>query len=566
MQRSTQHPRRRAWLRRLIVVAVLAAAVGALLSQTVFAQTSYIITDGDRVTVHRSYSSDPYEVLTEAGIELEEEDTYETGYADGMNQITVRRMQMVTVINRGAQSVIGTYGETTGSLLARMGITPGTGDTLSCSSETQTYDGMTIELVHTETRIEEEDTTVPYPVNYYEDPDLEPDAEIVLVAGQNGLTHVKSEVTYRNGKEVSRVIVQETVQTKPVTQLVIRGVDRTIMEQPADPEPAEQAAPDASSGTASGSSSSGSSSSGGSRYDGSAETSGNVIMTSSGESYTYVDVMTCSATAYTCEGYVGHTYSGTLARVGAIAVDPTVIPLGTKMYVVSNDGQYVYGYCVAEDIGGGIPNGRKFKAAQTGGPSGGCIPASLIDTPIDYDNLIAIGSMMGSGGLIVMDEDTCMVDLAKFFLEFTVDESCGKCAPCRIGTRRLLEILTKITDGKGELEDIDRLEELAAYIKSASLCGLGQTAPNPVLSTLRYFRDEYIAHVTEKRCPAGVCKHLLSYSILEDKCRGCTACARICPAGAISGSVKQPHKIDTSKCLKCGACIEKCKFGAIVKK
>lgn len=357
MQRSTQHPRRRAWLRRLIVVAVLAAAVGALLSQTVFAQTSYIITDGDRVTVHRSYSSDPYEVLTEAGIELEEEDTYETGYADGMNQITVRRMQMVTVINRGAQSVIGTYGETTGSLLARMGITPGTGDTLSCSSETQTYDGMTIELVHTETRIEEEDTVVPYPVNYYEDPDLEPDAEIVLVAGQNGLTHVKSEVTYRNGKEVSRVIVQETVKTKPVTQLVIRGVDRTIMEQPADPEPTEQSVSSGSTSSG-GSSSSGSSSSGGSRYDGSAETSGNVIMTSSGESYTYVDVMTCSATAYTCEGYVGHTYSGTLARVGAIAVDPTVIPLGTKMYVVSNDGQYVYGYCVAEDIGGGIKGNK----------------------------------------------------------------------------------------------------------------------------------------------------------------------------------------------------------------
>ena len=293
-----------------------------------------------------------------AGIELEEEDTYETGYADGMNQITVRRMQMVTVINRGAQSVIGTYGETAGSLLARMGITPGTGDTLSCSSETQTYDGMTIELVHTETRIEEEDTTVPYPVNYYEDPDLEPGAEIVLVAGQNGLTHVKSEVTYRNGKEVSRVIVQETVQTKPVTQLVIRGVDRTIMEQPADPEPTEQSVSSGSTSSG-GSSSSGPSTSGGSRYDGSAETSGNVIMTSSGESYTYVDVMTCSATAYTCEGYVGHTYSGTLARVGAIAVDPTVIPLGTKMYVVSNDGQYVYGYCVAEDIGGGI-NGNKI--------------------------------------------------------------------------------------------------------------------------------------------------------------------------------------------------------------
>ena len=221
---------------------------------------------------------------------------------------------------------------------------------------------------------------------------------------------------------------------------------------------------------------------------------------------------------------------------------------------------------VVEVIGGGVPNGKKFKAAQTGGPSGGCIPASLIDTPIDYDNLIAIGSMMGAGGLIIMDEDTCMVDLAKFFLEFTVDESCGKCAPCRIGTRRLLEILEKIVDGKGELEDIDRLEELAAYIKSASLCGLGQTAPNPVLSTLRYFRDEYIAHVTEKRCPAGVCKHLLSYSIDPEKCRGCTACARVCPAGAISGSVKQPHTIDTAKCLKCGACIEKCKFGAIIKK
>ena len=220
---------------------------------------------------------------------------------------------------------------------------------------------------------------------------------------------------------------------------------------------------------------------------------------------------------------------------------------------------------VIEDIGGGVPNGKKFKAAQTGGPSGGCIPASLIDTPIDYDNLIAIGSMMGSGGLIVMDEDTCMVDLAKFFLEFTVDESCGKCTPCRVGTRRLLELLEKITSGRGEMEDIDRLEELCEYIKSASLCGLGQTAPNPVLSTLRYFRDEYVAHVKDKKCPAGVCKKLLSYKIVEDKCKGCTACARVCPVGAISGAVKQPHVIDTAKCIKCGACMEKCKFGAIIK-
>ena len=221
---------------------------------------------------------------------------------------------------------------------------------------------------------------------------------------------------------------------------------------------------------------------------------------------------------------------------------------------------------VVEEIGGGIPNGKKFKAAQTGGPSGGCIPASLIDTPIDYDNLIKIGSMMGSGGLIVMDEDSCMVDIAKFFLEFTVDESCGKCAPCRIGTVRLLEILNKITSGNGEMEDLDKMEELCEYIKSASLCGLGQTAPNPVLSTLRYFRDEYIAHIRDKKCPAGVCKSLLSYEIIADKCKGCTLCARQCPANAIIGKVKEAHVIDTEKCVKCGACIEKCKFGAIVKR
>ena len=229
------------------------------------------------------------------------------------------------------------------------------------------------------------------------------------------------------------------------------------------------------------------------------------------------------------------------------------VPMGTTLREV------VY------DIGGGIPNGKKFKAAQTGGPSGGCIPAEHLDIPIDYDNLIAIGSMMGSGGLIVMDEDNCMVDIAKFFLQFTVDESCGKCTPCRIGTKRLYEMLEKITSGNATMEDLDKMEKLCYYIKNNSLCGLGQTAPNPVLSTLRYFKDEYIAHVKDKKCPAGVCQDLLTYKIIDLRCKGCTACARGCPVGAISGTVKQPHSIDTTKCIKCGACMAKCKFGAIIK-
>ncbi|PWM51697.1 MAG: NADH-quinone oxidoreductase subunit NuoF [Bacillota bacterium] len=240
---------------------------------------------------------------------------------------------------------------------------------------------------------------------------------------------------------------------------------------------------------------------------------------------------------------------GKITNVGLVEV-----PMGTTLREI------------VEEIGGGIPGGKKFKAAQTGGPSGGCIPAECIDTPIDYDSLLAIGSMMGSGGMIILDEDTCMVDIAKFYLEFTADESCGKCTPCRIGTKRLLQLLTKITEGKGEPEDLDKIEELASHMKQSSLCALGQSAPNPVLSTLRYFRSEYEEHINEKRCAAGVCKALMTYYVIPEKCKGCTLCARNCPVKAITGSVKQPHVIDTAKCVKCGLCMANCKFGAIVRK
>ena len=251
----------------------------------------------------------------------------------------------------------------------------------------------------------------------------------------------------------------------------------------------------------------------------------------------------------TSKGTKVFALGGKITNVGLVE-----IPMGTTLREI------------VEEIGGGIPGGKKFKAAQTGGPSGGCIPACHIDTPIDYEHLTALGSMMGSGGLIIMDEDTCMVDISKFYLNFTVDESCGKCTPCRIGTRRLLQFLEKITSGDGEPEDLDKIEELANHMKSSSLCALGQSAPNPVLSTINYFRDEYIAHIKDKHCPAGVCKSLLHYEIDPGLCKGCTLCARNCPVDAIEGTVKQPHKIDKTKCIKCGLCEKNCKFGAVLKK
>ena len=251
----------------------------------------------------------------------------------------------------------------------------------------------------------------------------------------------------------------------------------------------------------------------------------------------------------TSKGTKVFALGGKITNVGLVEV-----PMGTTLREI------------VEEIGGGVPNGKKFKAAQTGGPSGGCISAENIDVPIDYENLIALGSMMGSGGLIVMDEDTCMVDIAKFFLEFTVDESCGKCTPCRIGTKQLYQFIDKITRGQGTMEDLDKIKELCSYMKATSLCALGQSAPNPVISTMHCFEDEYIAHVKDKTCPSGVCKKLLKYEIEADKCKGCTLCARNCPVNAISGTVKNPHVIDQEKCIKCGACLSNCKFKAIVKK
>ena len=263
-------------------------------------------------------------------------------------------------------------------------------------------------------------------------------------------------------------------------------------------------------------------------------------------------IFTKGGEAFASVGTAGSKGTKVFAMAGKVNnIGLVEVPMGTTLR------EMIY------DIGGGIPDGKAFKAAQTGGPSGGCLPASALDTEIDFDTLVAAGSMMGSGGLIVLDETTCMVDIAKFYLEFTQDESCGKCPPCRIGTKRMLEILDKITRGEGTMEDIDNLETLARTISSSALCALGQTAPNPILATLKFFREEYEAHIIDKKCPAGVCKSLLQYQIDPEKFKGCTACARSCPVGAISGTVREPHTIDTSKCIKCGSCIEKCRFGAI---
>ena len=339
-----QKMRRRNWLHRLLAIAVMAAALAGLLSQAVFAQNNYVITDGDHVTVHKSYSTDPDVVLDEAGIELSEEDTYTTTYNDGVGRIDIQRMQMVTVIHRGERSVIGTYGETVSALLGRLNITLGANDLLSCERDSLTYDGMIVEIVHKEIEIEEYDETIPYQTNYFEDPELAAGEELVLIEGVDGVVHYKTQIVYENGKEVSREIIDETVVTEMVTRLVVKGPERAITEQPDEPDhrvpetigviPEKDSDPvktGATEGIANG-----------------------TITTASGTTYTYTDVLTVTATAYSCEGYTGYTYSGTVARVGAIAVDPNYIPLGTKMYIVSNDGQYVYGYCTAEDTGGGI--------------------------------------------------------------------------------------------------------------------------------------------------------------------------------------------------------------------
>lgn len=340
MHRTENRPTVQALPRRLIAIVVMGALLVGLLTLTVFAQNSYVITDGDLVTIHKSYSSDPDVVLDEVGIELSEEDTYTTTYNDGVSRIDIQRMQMVTVVYHGERSVIGTRGESVSSLLERSGFALSAGDELSCTPDTVTSDGMTVEIVNRRVEIVENDEVIPYETNYFEDPELEAGEEIVLIEGVDGVVHTKTQIVYENGAEVSRQVVDETVTTEAVTRLVVRAVDRVLLEQPDEPEHVVNAA----DGTAS--------------RPKTEQIGENTITTSTGTTYTYTDKLSVLATAYSCEGYTGYTFSGTVARVGAIAVDPKVIPIGTKMYVVSDDGEYVYGYCTAEDTGGLIKGNR----------------------------------------------------------------------------------------------------------------------------------------------------------------------------------------------------------------
>lgn len=342
MQRTEkQIQSRRQKLRRLITVALTVAVVVGAFSQSVFAQNSYIITDGDSVTVHKTYSTDPEEILDEVGIELSEEDTYTTAYNDGINRITIQRLQMVTVIHHGNSSVIGTYGETVETLLERMGLSPAAGDVLSCEPNTMTYDGLIVEIVYKQIEITEHDEVIPFETNYYEDPELAPNEEVVLTEGSDGVVHYKTRIVYENDVETSREVLQETVTTEAVNRLVVRGTARTISDQPDEPDHLMRESdvvsatnPEQAAAV------------------GAALITDDTITTASGIEYTYTKEMRVLATAYSCDGRPGTTATGTVARVGEIAVDPRVIPLGTKMYVVSEDGQYVYGYCTAEDTGG----------------------------------------------------------------------------------------------------------------------------------------------------------------------------------------------------------------------
>ena len=358
MHRTEKRTKHRILYRVLLIVLIVAVLAGVL-SFVVFAQTSYVITDGENVTVYRSFSSDLSTVLNEAGISLGAEDTYTTAYADGVKHITIQRLQTVTIVYRGMKTTATSYGEPVSQLLERMGIFLSDGDTLSCDRDAMTHDGLQVEIIHRGTEVLTQDEVIPFETVYYEDETLAPDEEVILVQGKDGMIHRETEISYENGNEISRKTLSESTTSAMVKQVVLCGINRIIMEQPEEKEPVRSSAGSGSSSSSSSNSGSGSSSSSGSSGgSGSSNGSGGVLTTASGETYYYSKVLTCTATAYSCEGYVGHTYSGTVARVGAIAVDPSVIPLGTELYIVTNDGRYIYGYCVAEDIGGSIKGNK----------------------------------------------------------------------------------------------------------------------------------------------------------------------------------------------------------------